>query len=134
MTRIESKTIEVNKNNNEVFEYLKDMNHLEQLLPMDRLSDYSATSTTASFKVAGAATINLVLHEAIEGEKVVYKTTDGSTFPFTLNVNITSTGDNACSVSQVADADLNPFLKMMVEKPLGKLFDFIADRLPKAMA
>lgn len=134
MTRIESKTIEVNKSTQEVFEYLKDMNNLETLLPMDRLSDYSADATSASFKVAGAATIKLTLKETVEFEKVVYQTTDGSTFPFTLNVNITSTGDNSCSVSQLAEADLNPFLKMMVEKPLAKLFDFIADRLPKAMA
>ena len=134
MTRIESKTVTVNHSAETIFNFLKDMNNLEQLLPMDRLSNYSATETSSKFKVAGAAEINLALHECTEFEKVSYKTQSGSTFPFTLNVSIKPLSDNQCEVSQLAEAELNAFLKMMVEKPLTKLFDFIADRLPKALA
>lgn len=134
MTRIESKTVSVEKSALSVSNYLKDMTNLEHLLPMDRLSDYSATENSAKFKVSGAATINLSLDGVSDAEKVIFKTTEGSTFHFTLNVNINSTGDNSCDVTQLAEADLNPFLKMMVEKPLAKLFDFMGDRLPIAMA
>jgi len=37
--------------------------------------------------------------------------------------------DGSTQAYQVFEADLNPFIKMMVESPLRNLFDHIADRM-----
>ena len=37
--------------------------------------------------------------------------------------------DGVTKAKQEFNADLNPFIKMMVEKPLKNLFDHIADRM-----
>lgn len=134
MVNIEGKSVTLNKSASEVYSYLMNMNNLENLLPMDKLSNYEASEDSCSFKVSGAADIKLGKGDCEEPTKVIYKTQSGSTFPFTLNVNIKDLGDGNVEVSQLAEADLNPFMKMMVQKPLTKLFDYIADRLPKALA
>ncbi len=56
------------------------------------------------------------------------KSTDRSPFPFTLNVHLEEK-DGATEIHEVFEADLNPFIKMMVEKPLKNLFDHIADKM-----
>ncbi|MBK9699810.1 MAG: hypothetical protein IPO79_06890 [Flavobacteriales bacterium] len=49
--------------------------------------------------------------------------------------NATSSAAESAGVTtlhQVFNADLNPFIKLMVEKPLGNLFDHIAEKMREA--
>ena len=49
-------------------------------------------------------------------------------FKFTLDINLKE--ENGVTDAQlICDADINPFLKMMVMKPLNNLFDYMADRI-----
>jgi hypothetical protein len=78
--------------------------------------------------VAGAATIGLQLDGGTAPNHVRLKSTERSPFPFTLDVHLDGTGGST-QAYQVFEADLNPFIKMMVESPLRNLFDHIADRM-----
>jgi hypothetical protein len=49
-------------------------------------------------------------------------------FPFTLDVHLEENGAGT-KARQHFEADLNPFIKMMVESPLKNLFDHIADKM-----
>ena len=51
-----------------------------------------------------------------------------SPFPFTLDVHLEGNGDTT-KAYQVFQADLNPFVRMLVAGPLQHLFDHIADRM-----
>jgi len=55
---------------------------------------------------------------------------ENSPFSFSLNIILTES-DGTCDAQLLCEADINPFLKMMVEKPLNNLFDYMADRLVK---
>jgi carbon monoxide dehydrogenase subunit G len=128
MTTIESKQVKMARPAEEVYAFLQDMNNFQQLLPQDRISDWKADKDQCSFKVQGAATIGLKLDGGTPPSLVKMKATDRSPFPFTLDVHLTSENGHT-SAKQVFNADLNPFIKVMVEKPLQNLFDHIADRL-----
>lgn len=128
MTRIESKHVEVARAVADVEAFLQDMNNFQQLLPKDRISDWQSDGRSCSFKVQGAATIGLQLDGGTPGSLVRMKSTERAPFPFTLDVHLDPNGPST-KAYQVFQADLNPIIKMMVEKPLKNLFDHIADRM-----
>jgi carbon monoxide dehydrogenase subunit G len=128
MTRIESKHVEIARPAPEVFAFLQDMNNFQQLLPQERISEWKSDGKSCSFKVQGAATIGLQLDGGTPGSMVRMKSTDRSPFPFTLDVHLQQDGSTT-KAHQVFEADLNPIIKMMVEKPLKNLFDHIADKM-----
>jgi carbon monoxide dehydrogenase subunit G len=128
MTRIESKHVEIAKPAQELYAFLQDMNNFHQLLPQERISDWKSDGTSCSFKVQGAATIGLQLDGGTAPSHVRLKATERSPFPFTLDVHLDQQ-NGVTKAYQEFNADLNPFIKMMVEKPLQNLFDHIADRM-----
>ncbi len=128
MTRIESKTVQIAKPPEELYTFLQDMNNFKQLLPQDRISEWQSDGSSCSFKVQGAATIGLRLAGGTEPNHVRMEATERSPFPFTLDVYLEDQGGST-KAWQVFNAELNTFIKMMVEKPLKNLFDHIADRM-----
>ncbi len=130
MTRIESKHLVIPKTAQEVFNYLIDLKNIENLLPKDKISNFNSTETQFGFKITGAIPVELAVHEAKPGELLQLKTTSNNSFQFTLDINIVDQGAS-CEVFQVCNADINTFMKMMVEKPLAALFDYMVDRLLK---
>lgn len=132
MTIINGKNVIVNKPIHEVYSFLIDLRHFKQLLPEDKISDWEASSDSCSFKIQNVATIGLYLESKIENTELKLASTEKTPFPFSLTINLFAQGDS-CKVEQICHAEVNPFLKMMVEKPLNALFDHIADRLVIAL-
>ncbi|MBK9761131.1 MAG: hypothetical protein IPO90_14450 [Flavobacteriales bacterium] len=128
MTRIESKHVEIARPALDIYTFLQDMNNFQQLLPQDRISEWKSDGMSCSFKVAGAATIGLMLDGGTSPGHVRLKSTERSPFPFTLDVHLNG-ANGTTTAFQVFEADLNPFIKMMVESPLKNLFDHIADKM-----
>ena len=128
MTKIESKHVEIARPALDIYTFLQDMNNFQQLLPQDRISEWNSDGASCSFKVAGAATIGLMLDGGTAPGHVRMKSTDRSPFPFTLDVHLNGV-NGTTTAFQVFEADLNPFIKMMVESPLKNLFDHIADKM-----
>ncbi|MEZ4808110.1 MAG: hypothetical protein R2815_11665 [Flavobacteriales bacterium] len=128
MTRIESKHVEIARSAQDLYSFLQDMNNFQQLLPQERISEWKSDGTSCSFKVQGAATIGLQLDGGTAPTLLKMKATERSPFPFTLDVHLNEE-NGSTKAYQEFNADLNPFIKMMVEKPLKNLFDHIADRM-----
>lgn len=133
MATIESNKVNVNANPSEVFNYLMDLNNLYDLLPQDKISDWTATNDACSFKVAGGYKIGLKHKSATEPNNIILESTDVSPFAFDLDIKLED-ADSATNAHMVSNADLNPFMKMMVEKPLKNLFDYIAKKLSDKFA
>lgn len=131
MTRIESKKVRMTKPVLDVQRYIEDMSNFEHLLPKDRISDFQSSEGQCSFKISGMATIGLKIKESNPGN-IILESTD-SPFSFTMDVRMNEMEDKGTEAYQIVDLDLNPMMKMMVEKPLTNLFDHIADKLQKEL-
>ncbi len=129
MTKIESKKVTVDCSAAEVFAYLTDLNNFLDLLPQNKISNWESDTEQCSFRIQGTITVCIKLKTAEEHSVIHLVSGDKSPFPFTLDINISDAGADACNVGQKFQADINPFLKMMVEKPLTNLFNYIADKL-----
>ncbi len=130
MTTITSKQVTIVKPAQELYDFLQDMNNFEQLLPQDRISEWKSDGTSCSFKVQGAATIGLMLDGGTPPGLLKLKATERSPFPFTLDAHLNE-AEGSTTAWMEFNGDINPFIKMMVEKPLKNLFDHIADRMVK---
>lgn len=127
MTKIESKKVEVNCQQTEVYEFLTDMNNYELLLPKKNVTDWSSNEKNCSFKIQKTYKLELEQVGGTPSSQINIKSGDGA-FKFTLDINLKEVGGKT-EAQLICDADINPFLKMMVMKPLNNLFDYMADRI-----
>jgi carbon monoxide dehydrogenase subunit G len=128
MTTIESKKVMVASPAANVHDFLINTDNIHQLLPEGKITEWKSDGKQCSFKIQGAYTIGLRLINSTPNTSVVYESTEGSPFSFNLNVHLTETAGSTESYL-VCEANINPFLEMMVKGPLKNLFDYMADKL-----
>lgn len=126
--KIDSNKVSVNAPQSSVFEFFKDANNLIHLLPQDKISDFTSTTEECSFKVQGGIIITLVQDGNDGMDKIYMKSGEKSPFPFRLTVNTSDLGATTDGFIHF-DGKVNMFLKMMVEKPLTNLFNYMSDKL-----
>ena len=131
--KINSQTVVVSAPQQEVFDFLKDANNLIHLLPQDKITDFKATKDDCSFKVQGGVIISLI-HDGEEGtDKLFMKSGEKSPFPFRLTIHTANKSDQTEGRIDF-DGEVNMFLKMMVEKPLTNLFNYMSNKLQEHYA
>lgn len=134
MTNIESKKVKVAASATEVFNFLNDVNNFEGLLPAERIENWRSDVDSCRFKIKNVSEIGFRKKSAEQPNYLQLESDESAPFAFTLNIHIKELDESNCEAHQIISADINPFLKMMVEKPLTNLFDYIADRLSQTFA
>lgn len=132
MTRIESEKTLINKSQAEVFNFLSDFNNFKQLMP-DQVENWSSTSEECSFTIKGMATLGMKIAEKKPDSEIKIIRNGKAPFDFVLNCMI-SQGEPGvnCFLQLFFDADLNPFLKMMAEKPLKNFLNILVNTYKKS--
>lgn len=126
--KLNSDKVVVKASRENICTFLKDANNLIHLLPQDNISDFKSTNEDCSFKVQGGITISLVQDGSNGNEKIFLKSGDKSPFPFKLTINLEEVESGSEGFIHF-DGEVNMFLKMMVEKPLGNLFNYMSKKL-----
>jgi len=128
---IKSTQVTINASQKEVFDFLKDAQNIYHLLPQDKVTNWEADEKSCSFKVQQAATISLIQDELNEPATIKMVSGAKTPFPFSLTIIINEEGEGQSSGYLHFDGKVNTFLKMMVEKPLTNLFNYMSERLKK---
>ena len=125
MTEIRSRSVHVATSADTLRTHLQDLRNLEEMLPQDKVSGFSGTEDAISFKIQGGLEIRLTrVGTTFEGSTLRLQG-GGAPFAFHLDLHVEEEGDGA-KAGVVCEADLNPFMKMMAQKPLEALFQHIA--------
>lgn len=128
MTSIESREVAVSVSADVLKEHLTDLRNLEPLLPADKVKGFAGSADEVAFKVQGGLEIRLTrTADAFDGN-VLRLNGGGAPFAFHLDMTVVAVGEHA-RASVHCEADLNPFMKMMAQKPLEALFQHIAGAL-----
>jgi len=122
--------VKVNAGRTEIENFLVDSRNIELLLPEDKISNFVADEKACSFKVQGGFTISLIQNGKKEGE-IYLRSGEKSPFPFKLTVYLNVEEANITEGYIEFDGEVNAFLKMMVEKPLLNLFNYMSHKLSK---
>lgn len=105
--------------------HLLDLRNLEPLLPQDKIKGFSGSEDEVSFKIQGGLEIQLTRTADEFGGDFLRLQGGGAPFTFHLDLHVVESGEHARAFVR-CEADLNPFLRMMAQKPLEALFQHIA--------
>ncbi|MFM8432015.1 MAG: SRPBCC family protein [Bacteroidota bacterium] len=127
MTRIESEKVMVAKSAKEIYEFLSDFNNFEKLMP-EQVTNWNSSTEECSFTVAGMASLGMKLIEKNPFSLIKAGKHGNAPFDFMLSCHINEKG-NQSEVGLVFEADLNPMLKMMAERPLTNFINMLVNKM-----
>ena len=115
----------------DVYRVLSDLNKLELLkdqLPVDTISDFMFDADSVSFRVDPIGNVKFVVVEREENKLVKLKS-EAMPIDVFLWVQLVSANPEETKLRLTARAELNVFVKPMVEKPMKEAVNKIADTL-----
>ena len=114
-----------------VYANISDLRNLEKVrdrVPEDKVNDFSFDEDTVSLNVAPVGELKLRICEREEPKCVKFETVQ-SPVPFNVWVQVLPVDENSSKMKVTVKAELNPFIKGMIEKPLQDGVEKIADAL-----
>jgi len=126
MTNLESSNVTVAKSAEHIFNFLQDLTNFSQLLPEDRVENFEADKDSCSFQIKGLTGIQIKVADRQPNTLVHTVSQTVKPFPFSLDMHIEAIDENSCHVQFKFHAEINSFLKMMVERPLGNFLGMLA--------
>ena len=105
-----------------VYDNISDLRNLEKVqdrVPEDKVNDFKYDEDTVSLNVAPVGELKLRICEREEPKCV----------PFNVWIQVLPVDENNSKMKVTVKAELNPFIKSMVEKPLQDGVEKIADAL-----
>ncbi|AYO57301.1 orotate phosphoribosyltransferase [Chryseobacterium sp. 6424] len=126
--KLEGRKVTVNKSSAELVEMLKNPGDYRNLMP-ESLQNFEAREDGFKFGLKGMPEIALKI-ENVSDREVVLKSA-ASNLDFKLTGAMNPISENQTEVQLLFDGKFNPFIKMMVEKPLQNFINSLSDSLEK---
>lgn len=114
-----------------VYDNISDLTNLEKVrdrVPEDKINDFKFDHNTVSLNVAPVGELKLQIIERDEPKCVKFEAVQ-SPVPFNVWVQVLPVTETSSKMKVTVKAELNPFIKGMVEKPLQEGVEKIADAL-----
>jgi carbon monoxide dehydrogenase subunit G len=112
-----------------IFAMLSDMSNLERVrerIPQDKIKDFTFDRDTCSFTVDPVGSIMFQIVEREPNKTIKFSTTN-SPVPLLVWIQLKQVAANETKIKMTVRAELNPFLKPMVSKPLQEAVDKISE-------
>lgn len=133
--RIESNKSEINKPASEIFSLLGNLNNLQNLMP-PQVTNWRSTAEECSFTLSGMATIRMKIIEKVPDTLIKISSTPSfagvnskEPLSFILGIHLGEISPAQCTGQFVFEASPNPMLQLMLEKPLTKFFNYLAEKM-----
>ena len=130
MATFESTVRQINYAQQSVYQLLSDLSNIDKVkdrIPEDKVKDLTFDTDSIGINTPmGAVKLNIV--ERDEPKCIKFETTE-SPLPFNFWIQILPVTAQSSKMKLTIQADLNPFIKGMVSKPLQEGIEKIADAL-----
>lgn len=130
-TRFESSIKQIPYRQQAVYDMLSNMENIERLrdiIPEDKVKDLTFDRDSISVTVDPVGTVRLRICNREEPKCIKFET-EQSPVPFYAWIQMLPVTETTSKMKVTAEADLNPFIKMMAEKPLRDSVEKIAEGL-----
>jgi len=125
---IESTPASVHQPITVIFDFLKNIENLYFLLPQDKISAWTASSSDCSFKIQGGIIIPLVLDTIIDNKEINLVSGPKSPFPFTLSVRLMEIPEGTKG-QLYFEGKMSKTIQFLAEKPLRNLFNTMTENI-----
>ncbi len=130
MATFESSVRQIPHSQQAVYNMLSDLSNIDRVkdrIPADKFNDLTFDADSMSISTPmGAVKLKIVDREE---PKCIKFETEQSPLPFNFWIQILPVTDTTCKMKLTIKAELNPFIKGMVSKPLQEGIEKIADAL-----
>lgn len=131
MSKFESSIKQIPYSQESVYRSLSDLSNLEKVrdrVPQDKVKDFCFDQDTVNMSVSPVGDISMRIVEREEPKCIKFETTK-SPLPFNFWIQLLPVTATTCKMRLTIKADINPFIKGMVSKPLQEGLEKIADAL-----
>ncbi|OAV65630.1 hypothetical protein Barb6_02825 [Bacteroidales bacterium Barb6] len=114
-----------------IFAMLSDLSNLERIknhIPQDKVRNFTFDSDSCNITVDPVGSINFRIIEREPNKTIKFATTN-SPVPLHLWIQLKQAAENDTRMKLTVHADLNPFLRPIVSKPLQEGLDRMAELL-----
>ena len=114
-----------------VYDNISDLRNLEKVkdrVPEDKVNEFTFDEDTVGLSVAPVGELKLRICDREEPKCVKFETVE-SPVPFNVWIQVLPVDEQNSKMKVTVKADLNPFIRSMVEKPLQEAVEKIADAL-----
>lgn len=112
-----------------IFEFLTDFKNFKDIMPEDKVENFEYDSQSCSFNIRGVTPLKVKLKDKQPYSLVVFESEGLAKFNFLLEAELIGNAENTGECSVKLHGDINPFIKMMAEKPLGQLVNTMSLKL-----
>ena len=131
MTDFTSQVKTIPHNDDKIYAMLSDMSNLERIkdrVPQDKIKNFifDADSCSVTVDPVGSVTFRIIEREPY---KTIKFSTTNSPVPLYLWIQLKQINENDTKMKMTVRADLNPFIKQMVSKPLQEAIDSISEMI-----
>ena len=130
-SKFESSVKQIPYSQQAVYQNISDLRNLEKVrdrVPADKVQDFAFDQDTVSLNVAPVGELKLRICDREEPKCVKFETVQ-SPVPFNVWIQVLPVDEQSSKMKVTVKAELNPFIRGMVEKPLQDGVEKIADAL-----
>ncbi|WP_165154857.1 SRPBCC family protein [Parabacteroides sp. ZJ-118] len=123
-----SEVKQIPHNDERIFSMLSDFSNLgriKDLIPQDKIRNFKFDSDTCSFAVDPVGEITFQIVER-EPNNLIKFTVTNALLPLFLWIQLKQVAEDDTRLKITVRADMNPFLKLMVSKPLQEVVDKVS--------
>jgi len=131
MSKIESRIGIIPSPDVKVFNFLSDFTNFSNLIPPGKISNWSATHDSCSFKVEGIGQAGLRIVEKIPNNLIKISSDSNTPLNFYLWIDINPKSTDSCEVKFTIKPNVNPLILGMIKAPLQRFVDMLVDQMEK---
>ncbi len=113
----------------ELYDFLIDFKNFKSILPEDKVENFEYTADGCSFTIRGVTALSIKLISKTPHSSVKFQSEGLAKFNFILEAKLVGDAETKGQCSIELFADMNPFIKVMAEKPLTGLVNTMAQRV-----
>ena len=125
LSNYESRSGSLSCTSKEVFDFVTDIRNFEQFIPAGTINNWQSGKDTCSFSVSMIGTVSLRIEKKEPYNKVIFNGDALKKNDFSLVLNILGNANNYAEVKVLLEAELNPMLKMMANKPIIQFLEML---------
>ncbi|HUX53054.1 MAG TPA: hypothetical protein VMV56_01430 [Williamwhitmania sp.] len=127
MDKFESKVVTLNRNDEDIYNFISKFSNFTPFIPTDKVEGWSATEDTCKLKVQGIETgLKIIERTPFHTIKI---TGDGAPLEFFLWVQLKQVAENDTTMKLTINAELNFMMKALLKNKLSEGLDAMADQI-----
>jgi hypothetical protein len=125
LSHYESRSGSLSCTSREVFDFVTDIRNFEQFIPGGTINNWQSGRNTCNFNVSMVGTISVRIEKKEPYNRVIFSGDALKKNDFSLVLNISDSINNTAIIKVLLEAELNPMLKMVANKPIIQFLEML---------